>query len=321
MSNTNANNKRILKNTIFLYIRMFLVMGISLYTSRVILRNLGVVDFGIYNVIGGIVSMMAVVNSSMSVATQRYVTFALGEGDLSKTKKVFSSSLLIYLVLSLVLIVLSETFGLWWVNNKLVIPTDRLFAANVIYQFSIVSCIFTLLVNPYNATIIAHEKMDYYAYLSIAEVCMKLGVACVISITMFDHLIMYGALLLVVSFVILLLYIVYCKKKFEECVLQRNQDIGLFKELLSYSGWNMFAAISGVAKSQGINIMLNAFFGPAVNASRGIAYQINAVISQFFINFYTAVKPQVTIYYAKKSTTICIRLCLEVRNCRFILYF
>ena len=301
MTDASTNNKRILKNTVFLYFRMFFVMGVSLFTSRIILKNLGVIDYGIYNVVGGIVTMMAIVNSSMSVSTQRYITFALGRDDLLGMKKVFSTSLVIYIALSVVLLLFSETIGLWWVNNKLNIPEERLYATNIIYQFSILSCIFTLLINPFNAEIIAHEKMDYYAYLSIAEVMMKLLVAYAITITLYDRLIVYGFLLLVVSMIILVLYVSYCRRYFKECVFSRNIESSFFKELLSYSGWNLFASISGVAKGQGLNVMLNSLFGPEVNASRGVAYQVNAVINQFFSNFYTAVKPQVTIYYSQKD--------------------
>lgn len=299
MSEATTNNKRILKNTIFLYFRMFLVMAISLFTSRVILKNLGVEDFGIYNVVGGVVAMMAVVNSSMGVATQRYITFSLGKRDFEQLKQVFNTSILIYLLLSFLLIGLAETIGLWWVNNKLIIPEARMEAANWVYQYAILSCCLTLFVNPFNATIIAYEKMDYYAYLSIVEVTLKLIVAYVISMIPYDKLNTYGFLMLTMQFIVLGMYFVYCRKHFSECRFKYYRNNTLFKELLSYSGWNLLAALSMVAKGQGLNIMLNAFFGPTVNAARGIAYQINAVIGQFFTNFYTAVKPQVTKYYAQ----------------------
>lgn len=299
MSETTTNNKRILKNTVFLYFRMFLVMTITLFTSRVILKNLGVEDFGIYNVVGGVVAMMAVVNSSMGVATQRYITFSLGKRDFDRLKQVFNTSIQIYLLLSFLLIGLAETIGLWWVNNKLVIPEARMETANWVYQYAILSCCFTLLVNPFYATIIAYEKMDYYAYLSIVEVTLKLLVAYIITMIPYDKLNTYGSLMLAVQAIVLGMYLFYCRRHFSECRFRYYRNNTLFKELLSYSGWNLFAAFSMVAKGQGLNILLNAFFGPTVNAARGIAYQINAVISQFFTNFYTAVKPQVTKYYAQ----------------------
>lgn len=299
MNETATNNKRILKNTIFLYFRMFLVMAISLFTSRVILKNLGVEDFGIYNVVGGLVAMMGVVNSSIGVATQRYITFSLGKGDIERLIQVFNTSVLIYVILSFVLIGLAETIGLWWLNNKLVLPEDRMNAAKWMFQFAIFSSCLTFLVNPFNATIIAHEKMDYYAYLSIIEAVLKLIVAYIIAVLPYDKLIMYGMLLFVVYAIILAMYIVYCRWNFTECRLKYYRHNDLFSEMLTYSGWNLLAAFSGVAKGQGLNIMLNAFFGPVVNAARGIAYQINSVISQFFTNFYTAVKPQITKYYAQ----------------------
>lgn len=299
MSEATTNNKRILKNTIFLYFRMFLVMAISLFTSRVVLKNLGVEDFGIYNVVGGVVAMMAVVNSSMGVATQRYITFSLGKRDFEQLKKVFNTSILIYLLLSFLLIALAETIGLWWVNNKLVIPEARMEAANRVYQYAILSCCLTLLINPFNATIIAYEKMDYYAYLSIVEVTLKLLVAYIITMIPYDKLNTYGFLILAVHVIVLGMYYVYCRRHFAECRFRYYRDNTLFRELLSYSGWNLFAAFAGVAKGQGLNILLNAFFGPTVNAARGVAYQINTAITQFFTNFYTAVKPQVTKYYAQ----------------------
>lgn len=316
------NNKRILKNTGFLYIRMFLVMAISLFTSRIILKNLGVEDFGIYNVVGGVVAMMAVVNNSMAVATQRYITFSLGKEDLDALKRVFNTSLLIYIILSLLLVFLAETIGLWWINNKLVIPETRLLASNWVYQYAIVTCCLTLLVNPFNATIIAYERMDYYAYLSILEVVLKLTVAYAISVIPYDKLNIYGLLLMCVQFIIFIIYVAYCRAQFQECRFQYYKRNPLMKELLSYSGWNLLAAFSGVAKGQGLNIMLNAFFGPAVNAARGIAYQINAVISQFFNNFYTAVKPQITKYYAQNEHKEMINLVfMSARMSFFLILF
>lgn len=299
MTEIATNNKRILTNTIILYFRMFLVMAISLFTSRIILKNLDVEDFGIYNVVGSVVAMMAIVNSSMGVATQRYITFALGKRDFEQLKQVFNTSILIYALLSVLLICLSETIGLWWVNNKLVIPEERIEAANWVYQYTILSCCLTLFINPFNATIIAYEKMDYYAYLSIAEAILKLSVAYIIAIIPYDKLNTYGFLTLIVHFIVLGMYFVYCHRHFSECRFKYYRNNPLFKELLSYSGWNMFAAFSVVAKGQGLNMMLNAFFGPTVNAARGIAYQINGVTGQFFTNFYTAVKPQITKYYAQ----------------------
>lgn len=319
MSETNSNNKRILKNTVFLYFRMFLVMAVSLFTSRIILKNLGVEDFGIYNVVGGVVSMMAVVNTTMAVATQRYLTFSLGKDDVEGLQKVFSTSMLIYVLLSFVLVVLSETIGLWWINNVLIIPHSRLSAANWVFQFAVVSCIMSLLTNPYNAAIIAHEKMDYYAYLSIIEVLLKFTVAYILSIVTIDRLNTYGFLLMIVQAIILIMYYAYCKHCFKECSFRIYKDKTLFLELLSYSGWNLFGAFAGVAKGQGINILLNCFYGPAVNAARGIAYQINAVVSQFFTNFYTAVKPQLTKYYAQEKYDEMIHLVFQSARMSFYL--
>lgn len=298
---------------------MFLVMAITLFTSRVILKNLGVEDYGIYNVVGGIVAMMSVVNTSMGVATQRYITYSLGKGDFDRLKQVFNTSLQIYILLSVILIVLTETIGLWWVNNKLVVPAARIEATNWVYQYAIVSSCLTLLINPFNAIIIAYEKMDYYAYLSIVEVILKLFVAYIISVIPFDKLNIYGFLLLVVQLIVLAMYFIYCRVNFKECYFQYYRKNPLFKELLTYSGWNLFAAFSSVAKGQGLNILLNAYFGPSVNAARGIAYQINTSITQFFTNFYTAVKPQITKYYAQDKQTEMLNLVMVSARMSFFL--
>lgn len=301
---------------------MFLVMAITLFTSRIILKNLGVEDYGIYNVVGGVIAMMAVVNSSMAVATQRYITFSLGKEDYEHLKQVFNTSILIYVLLSFILIVLAETLGLWWVNNKLVIPESRIVAANWVYQYALITCCLTLLINPFNATIIAHEKMDYYAYLSIIEVSLKLAVAYIIAVIPYDKLNTYGFLFMVVQLFVLAIYFVYCRIHFKECTFRYYRNNSLFKELLSYSGWNLFAAFAGVAKGQGINILLNVFFGPTVNAARGVAYQINTAITQFFTNFYTAVKPQVTKYYAQgKQQEMLNLIFLSARMSFFLILF
>lgn len=298
-SNTSSNNKRIAKNTILLYLRMMLIMMISLYTSRVIIRTLGIVDYGIYNVVGGVVSMMGLLNSTMSVSTQRYLTFELGKGNIEKLKKTFNVSFQIYIILAIIFLLLAETIGLWFLNNKLVIPSDRMVAANWCFQFFCLSIVNTLFVNPFNACIIAHEKMGIYAYVSIIDVLLKLGIVYLICISPYDKLISYGLFYLFISFIITMIYRIYCLKKFPECQFKFYKDKALLKELLSYSGWNLFGSASSMVKGQGLNILLNLFFNPTVNAARGIAYQINAQVAHFFSNFYTAVRPQITKYYAQ----------------------
>ena len=301
MTDITQNNKRIAKNTLLLYLRMFFIMAVTLFTSRVVLKTLGVVDFGIYNVVGGVVAMMGILNGAMSVSTQRYLTFELGKNDILKLRQVFSMCLTIFALLSLVILVLAETIGLWFLNTRMVIPDDRIVAANWVYQFSILSCIFSLLTNPYNATIIARERMNVYAYVGVLEVMLKFGIVYLLLIIPVDRLEMYGCLILLSQVIVSFSYIIYCVKHFPESRYYFYWDKSLFKELISYSGWNLFGSISGLVKSQGLNILLNLFFNPTVNAARGIAYQVNAAISQFFTNFYTAVRPQITKYYAQKD--------------------
>lgn len=293
-----SNNKRIAKNTLMLYFRMLIIMVVSLYTSRIVLQVLGVEDFGIYNVVGGIVAMMGLLNSAMASSIQRYFSFELGKNDIKQLSKTFSTSLLIYIILCGIFLVLAETIGLWFLNNKLLIPAERMFAANWVYQFSVISVINTLLVNPYNASIIAHERMSIYAYVSIVEVVLKLLIVFMVSWAGYDRLIMYGFLYMAASLVVTMIYRIYCIRNFEECRFKRVDDKGLFWQLVRYSGWNLFGASSGLVKGHGLNILLNMFFNPAINAARGIAYQVNGQVMQFSSNFYTAVRPQITKYYA-----------------------
>lgn len=299
MPDTSSNNKRIAKNTLLLYVRMFFVMAVTLYTSRVVLSTLGVTDFGIYNVVGGVVAMMGILNGAMSVSTQRYLTFELGRGDAARLRQVFSMCLTIFALLSLVVVVLGETMGLWFLNTQMVIPDGRMAAANWVYQFSILTCIASLVVTPYNATIIAHERMNVYAYVGILEVVLKLAVVYLLLIIPADRLATYGFLILLSHVVVTGIYVLYCTRHFQESRYRFHWEKPLFMELVSYSGWNLFGSVAGLVKGQGLNILLNMFFNPAVNAARGIAYQINSAITQFFTNFYTAVRPQITKYYAQ----------------------
>lgn len=299
MSSNSDNNSRIAKNTLLLYFRMFLIMAVTLFTSRVVLLALGIENYGICNVVGGIVAMMGVLNGAVSVSTQRYLTFELGRGDMVRLTQTFSLCLLIFFLLSIVVVILSETIGLWFLNTQLVIPNECIEAANWIYQFSILSCVLLLIVTPFNAAIIAHEHMNIYAYIGIIEAVLKLLAAFLLLIIPANKLVVYGFLFMACQFIITGIYIGYCRKKFVETRYTWYWDKPLFKELASYSGWNLFGSLSGLVKGQGLNLLLNMFFNPAVNAARGIAYQINAAITQFFTNFYTAVRPQITKYYAQ----------------------
>lgn len=300
MSNqTSDNNKRIAKNTLLLYFRMFVMMAVSLFTSRVILQTLGVEDFGIYNVVGGIVAMMGMFNGAMSSSIQRYLSYEIGKENKEQLRKTFNVCFFIYVFMCIVFLLAAETIGLWFLNTQLVIPNDRIIAANWVYQFSIFSVVNSLLVNPYNATIISHEKMGVFAYISILEVILKLVIVYLLLIIPIDRLIVYGFLFMLMSVAITMVYRIYCIRHFPESHIKWYSDRVLFKQLLSYSGWNLFGSVAGVVKGQGLNILLNMFFNPSVNAARGIAYQINTQVSNFFSNFYTAVRPQITKYYAQ----------------------
>lgn len=319
MTNVNANNKRIAKNTILLYIRMFVMMLVSLYTSRVILNALGVEDFGIYNIVGGVVVMMGVFNSSMSAATLRFITYELGRGNEIRLKQMFSITMSIYILYALAFLLVTEIVGLWLLNTHLTIPENKMVAANWVFQFSIFSAVASILYNPYNAVIIAHEKMDIYAYISLLEAFLKLGVAFLILLFKENRLLYYGFFLMLGSLLVTLSYIIYCVKHYKEASYTFYWDSERFKQVLSFSGWNMFGAIANLAKGQGLNVLLNIFFNPAVNASRGIAYQVNNVVTQFFNNFYTAVRPQIVKYYAQNDINDMLKLVFSSSRMLFFL--
>jgi len=304
---------------IMLYVRMFFMMLIGLFTSRVVLRTLGVTDFGIYNVVGGVVAMMGLLNGAMSVSTTRYLTFELGKNDKARLKQVFSVCMTIYLLLSLIFLVAAETIGLWFMNTQLVIPPERITAANWVYQFSILTVINSLLMNPYNAVLIAHERMNIYAYISVLEALLKLGIVYLLLVIPFDRLIVYGFLFMMMTLFTTMIYRIYCIRHYAESRYSFYWDKPLFLELTSYSGWNLFGSASSMVKGQGLNILLNMFFSPAVNASRGIAYQINTQITNFFTNFYTAVRPQITKYYAQNDLDDMFKLVLRSSKFSFFL--
>jgi len=298
IQNTQANNKRIAKNTIMLYIRMMLMMCVALYTSRVVLQTLGVEDYGIYNVVGGFVAMFAFLNGAMSGGTQRFLLIALGEGNYDKLKRVFSTCFLTHALIALIVFVLAETVGLWFVLEKLVIPADRMTAAIWVYECSILSSIITIISMPYNAAIIAHEKMSAFAYISILEAILKLGIVFLLLIGNIDRLILYSVLYLLVGVAIRFVYTIYCNRKFEESRYTRIWDKDLFKQIVSFTGWNLWGNIALVMMTQGVNIVLNVFFGPAVNAARALAVQVQGAVLQFSQNFQMALNPQITKQYA-----------------------
>lgn len=293
-----SDNKRIAKNTVFLYIRMFLIMGVTLYTSRIVLKVLGGDDFGLYSVIGGIVMIFTFLNGALAGATSRFITYELGRKDNEKLHKVFNVAFAIHVIIALIVVILSETIGLWFLYNKMVIPAERFNAALWVYQISIISCAFSITQVPYTATIIAHERMKIYAYVGIIEVVLKLAVAYLIMISPYDKLISYAFLLFLIQVTIMLYYRMFCNKHFTECRLFLVRDKRMYKNMFVYAGSDMIGNISVLAQGQGMNILLNLFFGPAVNAARGIAYQIQGAVTQFSGNFMTAVKPQIIKLFA-----------------------
>lgn len=298
MQNNTKNNKLIAKNTVFLYIRMLMTMAVSLYTSRVILAVLGAEDYGIYNVVGGVVTMFAFINGTLSGVTQRFLTFELGAKNTIRLNQVFNTAICIHFFVALVILVLSETIGLWFVYNKLVIPSSRMTAAVWVYQFSIFSTIIMIVSVPYNACIISHEHMSAFAYISIVEVLVKLAMVFVLKLLSFDKLILYAILMFVVQLLIRLIYNKYCKRHFEEANCKLRLDRTLAKEMMSFTGWSFFGGLASVGMGQGINILLNLFFGPVVNAARAFAVQIESAVSSFVQNFQTAINPQIVKNYA-----------------------
>lgn len=298
MSNTTENNKRIAKNTLLLYFRMLFLMAVSLYTSRVVLNALGIEDFGIYNVVGGVVAMFSVLSGSLSAAISRFITYELGKGNQENLNKIFSSAVTIQLGLAGIIILLAETIGIWFLNVKMNIPEVRMEAANWVFQFSILTFAINLISVPYNASIIAHEKMSAFAYISILEAVGKLFIAYLITITPMDKLIFYAILMCVVALIVRFTYGNYCKRHFNECTYHFIWDKQLLKSMFSFAGWNFIGASSAVLRDQGGNVVINLFCGPAVNAARGIAFQVNNAVNQFVGNFMTALNPQITKSYA-----------------------
>ena len=298
MSNQSANNKRIAKNTRLRYVRMLFGMLVSLFTSRVILQTLGVEDYGVYNVVGGVITMFTFLNSAMSSATSRYITFEIGKGNMEQLKKVFSTALQIHAAIALLIVTLGETVGLWFLMNELVIPDGRMEAAMWVYQCSIVTAVVTIMSVPYNADIIAHEKMSAFAYISVLEIILKLAIVYLLVVLPFDKLKVYAVLVLMVGLLIRYIYTRYCHKHFEESHYIHRIDKPLLKEMSSFAGWSFWGNLAAILYSQGLNMMLNIFFGPVVNAARGIATQIQSVVTQFVTNFQMALNPQITKTYA-----------------------
>lgn len=303
-----SDNKRIVKNTVFLYARLLVVMLVSFFTSRVILEVLGVSDYGIYNVVGGVVTLMSFLNGALGASTSRFLTYELGKGNQNRLNQTFSASLNLHLCVALLVLIVGETVGLWFFYEKLVIPDERINAAFLVYQFSVITTMINFTQVPYNATLIAHENMSVYAYVGLYEAVSKLLIVYMLSVAPIDKLVFYGLLLMLNTIGISFFYRIYTAKLYSECKFRLVSDKTLYKTLLNYSGWDLFGGVAVVSQGQGINILLNLFFGPVVNAARAISVQIQGAVSMFVANFLTAVRPQVVKNYAEGNTDEMYRL-------------
>lgn len=304
----NPVNSRIAKNTVLLYIRLFITVLVGLYTSRVILSVLGASDYGVYNVVGGIVAMLSFLNSAMVAASQRFLSFELGKDNHSDIKKVFSTSFYIHLTIAILVLMLAEVIGVWFVNTQLNIPDSRMHAANWVFQSSIVIFLLTIITVPYNACVIAHEHMNVFAIVSIVEACLKLGLVLLLQYVATDKLVLYSLLMILVSFSSCSVYFIYSKIKFEECKRLVRLDKNKYKEMFSFAGWNIFGNIGSSFKEQCVSIVINIFCGTVVNAARGIATQVNTIVNSFAANIIMAINPQITKQYASGDITGSMRL-------------
>lgn len=304
-----------------LYVRMLFTMAVSLFTSRVILQTLGIEDYGIYNVVGGVITMFTFINSAMVSSTQRYLNFELATGNESKLKSIFNTSLQIHALIALAIILLGETAGLWFVMNKLVIPETRMTAAMWVYQCSILSCAVGIMSTPYNADIIAHEKMSAFAYISILDVVLKLLIVYLLVISPYDKLIVYAILILAIQLLIRYIYTRYCNKHFKETLFEWRINRPLLKEMAGFAGWSFWGNLAGILYTQGLNMMLNIFFGPVVNAARAIAVQVQTAIQQFVGNFQMALNPQITKSYAAGNLEQMHSLMFRSARFSFLLLF
>ena len=298
MSENSINNKRIAKNTILLYFRQIVVMSISLYTSRIVLANLGVTDFGIYNLVGSIVVMFAFIRSAMGNATNRYIAYAIGKNDQDRLCAVFSTCLRVHWILALIIVVFAEMVGIYMFCTDINIPADRMSAAFITFQLSVVTCALGVICVPYDAEIIAHEKMSAFAYMSILDVSLKLIVVYLLTILPWDKLVIYAFFLVCIQLIDRLIYSSYCRRKFPEVKKKTKVDNNLVKEMFGFAVWNLVGNAATMSCTPVINIILNSFFGPVVNAARGIASQVQSAVNSFVSNFQLAVIPQITKSYA-----------------------
>ncbi len=317
-----GTNAKIAKNTLMLYFRMLFNMGVTFYTSRVILQTLGVEDYGIYSVVGGVIVLFSFFNISMSSATQRFLTFELGRNaDLKRMNTVFSTSLNIHILIAIFVLLIGETIGAYFLNYYMQIPKGKMVAANWAYQCSLISSCIGVLALPYIAIIVSYERMNVFAYISIVETLLKLLVAYILCLFSSDRLIFYSILMFAISLIHFMVYIVYCRRTFLESKYKYCKDKALFKNMCSFAGWNMIGNLSYIGFTQGINVLLNIFFGPTINAARGIAVQLQGGINQFARNFQMAVNPQITKNYAAGNLSDMYTLVFRSSRFSFFLVF
>lgn len=320
VDNTNKN-KRIAQNTVFLYARMIIVLLVSIYTTRVVLSALGVDDFGVYNVVCGFVSMFSFLNTSMSNGIQRFYNYEAGTNETKGVTYVYQTSLLIQIILTVILFLVLESIGVWYVNYKMVLDSGRIIAANCIFQFSILSLILLVLQVPYSAAILAYERMDYYAIVSVIDVFLKLGIVMSLPFIPSDKLIVYGILQLLLSIVNFMLYYLYAKRHFKMLIIKKVFHKELFKSIFTFSGWNITSMFAWMTQGQGVNMVMNLFFGTVVNAARGISAQIQSAIQGFCENLVIAFRPQLVQSYAKGDINRTTEMMYSMSKILFIMFF
>lgn len=320
ISDTNSKSKRIAKNTLFLYFRQFLTMAVAIYTSRIVLQALGVVDYGVYNVVGGMVAMFSFLNSSLAQATQRFIAFGIEKDNIEKQKDTFSMLMNVHGLIAILLFVMCETIGLWLFYNKLVIPADRLDSAFWVMQCSILTLMVSVTQVPYNASIFGHERMNAYAYISILEVSLKLGIVILLQHYFADKLLAYGIMLMCVQISIAMIYRFYCLHQFENCNYHFYWSNQLFRQLFGFSSWSLIGNLAYTMNGQGMNFLINIFFGPVYNAAKGVATSVEAAVTSFVTNFLGASIPQIIKSYATGDLEYCFKLTFKSSKFGFFLF-
>ena len=316
-----SDNKRIAKNTFLLYVRMFLIILVNLYMSRVVLKALGVEDYGLYSVVGSVVAFLGFLNTAMAAASQRFLSFASGKGDEMTLNSTFNSIFVVQFLLGIVILIIGESVGVYYIANYLNVDASKIPTAHMVYQLSLGSFIIHVVTVPYNAAIIANERMDAFALFSILDVFFKLGIAYIILAYSGNRLVFYAAIMLACTVVVQFCYYAFCRVKFKECVIRKNANKKTIKDILSYSGWNLMGSMSAVAIDQGVNMILNSFFGVIVNAARGIAFQVSTAVSQLAGNFMQAINPQIVKSYAKEDFDRMYTLIIQGTRLSYFLLF